>query len=163
MKLLVLHEGRRHQILIPGTASVAELKEKIQVATQVDAEQQRLVFEHSDLCDEMTLAEQGVQDRDRVDMVALSSKELKHTLASIAEIAAEVEGLVGSAVHEELFTRLLEKLDAVSLQGCVSRIHLFTKYALALCMCAQMSRDSPQLQLDCPSKLRPPLSNFPPG
>ena len=81
-------EGRRHEILIAGTASVADLKEKIKAGMGVDPEHCTLEFERTALCDEMTLAEQGVQDRDRLELIV--SSELVSALAAIDKINLSV-------------------------------------------------------------------------
>ena len=67
MKLLIMHEKKRHEVLIAGSATIMELKEKLQPITGVDAEAQSLSLVNSrdPLCDELPLSQQGVQEHTR--------------------------------------------------------------------------------------------------
>lgn len=69
MKVIVLHGTKKHEIVIPGSATVSELKDKLKGLTGVAAEAQDLQMMGDSLCDEASLAEQGVQDRDKIQLV----------------------------------------------------------------------------------------------
>ena len=73
MKVRVAHGARRHEVLIPGSTTIADLKDKLQQLTGVPAEAQDLQMMGDSLCDEASLAEQGVQDRDKLDLVTAGS------------------------------------------------------------------------------------------
>ena len=69
MKVIVLHGAKKHELVIPGSATVSELKDKLKALTGVAAEAQDLQMMGDSLCDEASLAEQGVQDRDKIQLV----------------------------------------------------------------------------------------------
>ena len=73
MKIRVAHGARRHEVTIPGSTTVAELKEKLQPLTGVPPEAQDLQIMGDSLCDEASLAEQGVQNLDKLELVAAGS------------------------------------------------------------------------------------------
>ena len=57
MKIRVAHGARRHEVTISGSATVAELKDKLQPLTGVPAQLQDLQIMGDSLCDEASLAE----------------------------------------------------------------------------------------------------------
>ena len=84
------------------------------------------------LCDEMTLAECCIRDRDKIELARRpadgdgaapgGSAHLEPVLATIEACAKqldEYEEQVRRAqpIHQELFTRLLERLDGLNLDG----------------------------------------------
>lgn len=141
MHILVSNQHVRTAVVIAGSATVAELKDKVakqtaapKTPTQWPAELQILTLNGEVLCDEMTLAEQGVRDRDRIELskqlppqqqqqfAGHGSSSLDAALTSLEEVAKTLDGYDvqianRTFVHQELFTRLLETLDGVSLDG----------------------------------------------
>ena len=160
MKLLVTEArgGRRHEITCAPTLSVGELKEKLSRLSGVAVDEQDLRLMGDSLCDEATLAEQGVQDRERIELVVLGGGADADASAGSAAAPIELEpaapppsapspsgggaaasafsGRIGAEiravrsgldalekrvrsekVHQEHFTRVLEQLDALDLDG----------------------------------------------
>lgn len=76
MKVIVMHGSRRYEVSIPGSATVSELKDKLKLLSGVAAERQDLQMMGDSLCDEASLSEQGVQDRDRLQLVATGGEPL---------------------------------------------------------------------------------------
>ena len=145
MKLLVFNASTRAAVTIEGTATGWDLKTK--VSTQTNGtwppERQLLQLRGEAIADELTLAEQGVLDRDRIELcdasqvtgeaaadgadVAASDGPgsdvlverafmvMDATEKSLAELTQQVEQQ--HYVHQEHFTRLLEKLDTLVLEG----------------------------------------------
>lgn len=115
-----------------------ELKEKVAKqtvkpggSTDWPAETQELSLNGEVLADEMTLVECNVKDRDRLLLAraqpdagpgGLPSEALESALHAISECAAQLDTFEAQmasrqAVHQELFTRLLERLDGLTLDG----------------------------------------------
>lgn len=144
MHILVSNQHVRTAIVIQGSATVYELKEKVarQTSTakkQTDwpADEQVLLLNGEVLCDEMTLVECGLQDRDRIQLELLApsqqqqqqqeqsgvgSSALLAALNSLEQVAKLLDGHDvqlhnGEPVHQEYFTRLLESLDSITLDG----------------------------------------------
>ena len=145
MHILVSNQHVRTAIVIQGSATVYELKEKVarQTSTakkQTDwpADEQVLLLNGEVLCDEMTLVECGLQDRDRIQLERLAppqqqqqqqqeqsgvgSSALLAALNSLEQVAKLLDGHDvqlhnGEPVHQEYFTRLLESLDGITLDG----------------------------------------------
>ena len=143
MQLLVSNQEVRTAVIIAASATVFELKEKVAKQTTAKgkptaypAEQQVLLLNNEELADELSLAAQGVRDRDRI-MLKLrlpepqagsaapdgaASSELEHALTSLETVARALDGhevqlQARQPVHQELFTRLLESLDGINLDG----------------------------------------------
>ena len=76
MKIRVAHGARRHEVTISGSATVAELKDKLQPLTGVPAQLQDLQIMGDSLCDEASLAEQGVQNLDKLELVGGGSSSV---------------------------------------------------------------------------------------
>ena len=134
----------RTAVVIAASATVLELKEKVAKQTaapgrppEYPADQQVLLLNGEVLCDEMTLAEHGVRDRDRIQLAKqqqepppqanggganVGSASLEAALTSLEKVAKDLDGYDVSvanrvSVHQELFTRLLESLDGIELTG----------------------------------------------
>lgn len=151
MQLLVLNSGTRCSVVIPASASVFELKEKVAQQTRVPADQQDLRLGGESLCDALSLAEQHVQNRDRLELVIVGrgqpsrsaadgraeaeaatgaakevavqqQQQLEEAFCQLDRLTTEADALeaqIGGAqkVHQELFTRVLEGLDCLALDG----------------------------------------------
>jgi hypothetical protein len=145
MHILVSSQHVRTAVVIAASATVLELKEKVAKQTaapgkrpEYPADQQVLVLNGEVLCDEMTLAEHGVRDRDRIQLAKqqqdpppqafggsggnVGSSSLEAALTSLEKVAKDLDGYEVSianrqSVHQELFTRLLESLDGIELEG----------------------------------------------
>ena len=145
MKLLVSNASTRAVVTIEGTATGWDLKTKVSTQTNGTwpTERQLLQLRGEAIADELTLAEQGVLDRDRIELcdasqvtgeaaadgadVAASDGPgsdvlverafmvMDATEKSLAELTQQVEQQ--HYVHQEHFTRLLEKLDTLMLEG----------------------------------------------
>ena len=76
MKIRVAHGARRHEVTISGSATVAELKDKLQPLTGVPAQLQDLQIMGDSLCNEASLAEQGVQNLDKLELVGGGSSSV---------------------------------------------------------------------------------------
>ena len=75
MQILVFNgsDGTRCSILVAGTATVYEVKEKVAAQTkgQWPVEAQDLRFKGDSLADEISVVAQGVCDRDRIELCAV--------------------------------------------------------------------------------------------
>ena len=122
MHLLVFNDKVRVAIVVAGSATVYELKEKVAKQTAgawpVGAQELRL---HGELlADEMTLSEQGVADRDRIELAspaapgasesmstaAGGTSQLQRLLVDLDEVAAKLDDYEeqirrGESVHQE--------------------------------------------------------------
>lgn len=85
---------------------------------------------------ELTLAELGIQDRDKLELRAHTdltkavgeSAAVETAVLALTGIGADLDSLelqlaAGEALHQELFTRMLEALDGIVLDGCASMPH----------------------------------------
>eukprot|EP00320_Phaeocystis_rex_P006915 CAMPEP_0119080450 /NCGR_PEP_ID=MMETSP1178-20130426/112023_1 /TAXON_ID=33656 /ORGANISM="unid sp, Strain CCMP2000" /LENGTH=234 /DNA_ID=CAMNT_0007063051 /DNA_START=26 /DNA_END=730 /DNA_ORIENTATION=+ len=181
MKIRVAHGARRHEVMIPGSTTVADLKDKLQQLTGVPAEAQDLQIMGDSLCDEASLEEQGVQNLDKLELVAAgagspaaarvpsqgarssaapsgsadlrpdstgaaegdsasyrhaassrdaspkpgggsSSAPLAAALRTLDGVVAELDTMdsqvrTRAPLHQELFTRLLERMDCLELDS----------------------------------------------
>ena len=151
MHLLIVAQGLRVTVTVPGTCTVYDLKEKVQdKTTPLDGrsttpawpvDTQEFIFNGKPLQDELTLAECGIVDRDRIELARREaapkaeggewagqwagggqSAALDAVIAALDKCANQLEEFstkVGNRtfVHQELFTRLLEQLDGLSLDG----------------------------------------------
>ena len=127
MKVLVLYEGARHQVQIAGTQSAGELCAKLEPLIGIAAESMTLTLGREPLCHELPLAEQGVQDRDRLTcsrhaaatsasaVLESAMQEVEACSAALDELGAKVAA--AQPPHQEHFTRILEQLDAICLDG----------------------------------------------
>lgn len=127
MKVLVLYEGARHQVQIAGTQSAGELCAKLEPLNGIAAESMTLTLGREPLCHELPLAEQGVQDRDRLTcsrhaaatsasaVLESAMQEVEACSAALDELGAKVAA--AQPPHQEHFTRILEQLDAICLDG----------------------------------------------
>lgn len=134
MHILVANETVRCAVVITGSATVSELKEKVQKQTNLQAEAMVLSIHGDTLCDEMTLAESHVRDRDRVELSVRSSQQaaegdssadtlgpVLNALDAATARLDQLEQLVSTdGVHQEYFTRVLEGLDNLAIDGCAS-------------------------------------------
>lgn len=133
MQILIASSKQRVALVIPGSATVWELKEKVERQADIKASMQELRLRGDVLCDEMTLSEQGVQDHERIDLVVRQPNapsappsagvqpllsQLDRTRAKLDEM--ETKLLASENVHQEVFTRLFEDIDNVSLDGLTS-------------------------------------------
>lgn len=149
MHILVFNSTMRCAVVLPASATVLELKEKVAKQTagpgpkhqQWPVEEQLLLLRGEPLADEMTLGEQGIVDRDRIELQRIKDTPLDNVAArsdesypgaaltvagqflidaeeQLLELEAQVNA--GQSVHQEHFTRLLERLDGVVLDGCAS-------------------------------------------
>ena len=150
MHILVHAANLRIAVVIPASATVYELKEK--VAKQAarpngggslwPADIQELLLDGEPLPDEMTLAECCVRDRDRIELrkreeqpsggAASASAALEPLLGQVdacAQLLAGYESQLArrEPVHQELFTRLLERLDSLSLDGLTDEERAFAR------------------------------------
>ena len=140
MHILVTNGAVRVAVVIQGSATVYELKEKVAKQTNGTwpVEKQDLYLRGDPLADEMTLSEQGIADRDRIELRSVSSSTasapagsndssaasaaaFESVLAQIDRAAQELELLRqqvdrSESVHQEYFTRLLEGLDTLALE-----------------------------------------------
>ena len=125
MKLLVLAGKERHQVQVPGSCTAAELKDKLAkagVPAQFTGDGATLIMAGDELCDEMTLAEQGVQDRERLELRAPAPPAapapggpMSEALSQIQAIELNLDELqaklrASQNVHQEYFTRVLESV-----------------------------------------------------
>ncbi len=145
MHVLVLNRDVRCAVVIPGSATVGELKEKVEKQTGVAADTQDLRAHGESLADEMTLAEQHIQDRDRIELHVIGQDEPEEAPAQQQQQQPSASGGAGASalavveaelseasrlladyeeklralqpVHQEYFTRVLEKLDCLSLDA----------------------------------------------
>ena len=142
MHVLVTNQHVRTAIVIAGSATVFELKEKVARQTSTAKKQtdwpatdQVLFLNGEVLCNEMTLVECGLRDRDRIELQRLvppqqqqqhqsgvGSSALEAALTSLEQVAKlldahDVQLLNREPVHQEYFTRLLESLDGITLDG----------------------------------------------
>ena len=141
MHVLVYNSKTRCAIVIEGTATVGDMKVKVAKQTNGSwpVERQLLVLRGEALADEMTLAEQGIVDRDRIELQdanvakavagvpdtsapAAGGSQLDRVLATIDEAATSLDKLALQVdsyeyVHQEYFTRLLETLDNLPLES----------------------------------------------
>ena len=127
MKVLVLYEGARHQVQIAGTQSAGELCAKLEPLIGIAAESMTLTLGREPLCHELPLAEQGVQDRDRLTCsrhaaVTSASAVLESAMQEVEACSAALDELgekvaAAQPPHQEHFTRILEQLDAICLDG----------------------------------------------
>ena len=149
MHLLVYNESLRVAIVVPATATVLDVKEKVakQTAkpngtTDWPVDVQELLLRGDALADEMTLTECLVRDRDRIELARrapevpenarAASAALEPVLESISALAAQLEALErrvasAEAVHQEHFTQLLERLDGLSLDGLSDEERTFVR------------------------------------
>eukprot|EP00966_Prymnesium_polylepis_P266786 6162946-Prymnesium_polylepis.1 len=136
MHILVRSDTHRAAVVIQGSATIAELKEKVEKQSGISAATMELRFDGEPLADEMTLSEQGIQDRDRIEMVVTdpnapassgaASGALDEALAALDGKKAAIDELEAKVrrrepAHQELFTRVLEGLDNIELDGYVLR------------------------------------------
>ena len=74
MHILVHNPSLRCAVVIQGTATVLNLKEKVSAQTRKGSkvewpvEEQELRYNGEVLCDEMTLSEHSISDRDRIEL-----------------------------------------------------------------------------------------------
>ena len=77
MKIKVAHGERpAFEINIQGSATVADLKDKLAQLTGVPPDKQDVQMMGDSLCDEASLAEQGVQNMDRLILVTALQRAL---------------------------------------------------------------------------------------
>ena len=110
MHILVHNATTRCAVVIQGTATVRNLKEKVAAQTRKGStiewpvDEQELRRNNEVLCDEMTLVEHNVVDRDRIELRRLGgSSEADEALAAQRRAAADREAqiLKFSAVAEK--------------------------------------------------------------
>jgi len=133
MHILVASSKQRVAVVIAGSATVWELKEKVEKQADIKAGDQELRLHGEVLADEMTLSEQGVQDRDRIELVVVKAgaaeappsagvgtlvAKLQASERKLDELAAKVAA--SESVHQEFFTRILEEIDNLDLDGLTS-------------------------------------------
>jgi hypothetical protein len=138
MHILVTNCATRCAVVIQGSATIYELKEKVAKQTNGTwpVEKQDLYLRGDPLADEMTLSEQGIADRDRIELRSVSSDAaaaapsggsgtattaFDNVIAQIDHAAQELDVLRQQVerseyVHQEYFTRLLEALDTLALE-----------------------------------------------
>ena len=102
MHVLVASDSHRCTVLVPGSATAWELKEKVQKQTKVKAELMTLSLHGEVLCDELTLSEQQVADRDRIEL-------------TVGALPPPAPG-GGSGEGAAALNAALSALDAVALQ-----------------------------------------------
>lgn len=143
MHVLVYNENMRVTLTVPGTLTVYDLKEKVSEKTcqpgksqsEWPADDCELIFNGAPLPDEMSLAECCIKDRDRIELArrapepsagggghTAGTTALEPLLTVIDACAKQLDDYVAQIgqrqfVHQELFTRLLERLDGLSLDG----------------------------------------------
>ena len=130
MHLLVASPSQRVAVVIQASATVWELKEKVEKQAGIKASEQELRFLGEALADEMTLAEQGIQDREKIELVLIKAHVdalgggalVSAQFAVLQAIASKLDHLetkvASERVHPEVVTRVLEELDNVQLDGC---------------------------------------------
>ena len=97
MHLLVYNETTRCAVVLPGTATVLELKERVDKQTQgkwpVAAQDLRVRGES--LADEITLAEHGIMDRERIELchaaAAAPASDVEAELAKVIRVIDAAE------------------------------------------------------------------------
>jgi len=110
MKVLVLCEGTRHQVQIAGTQSAGELCAKLEPLIGIAAESMTLTLGREPLCLELPLAEQGVQDRDRLTcsrhaavtssaVLESAMQEVEACSAALDELGEKVAAAASGALH----------------------------------------------------------------
>ena len=116
-----------------------------------------LSFEGDVLADEMTLSEQGIRDRDRIEMsmadetTAAASAPSGNAAALDAVLDAlgcrkdaldELEQRLRQreTVHQEFFTRVLEELDSINFDGCAACASTAQSLALSPVVCSEGER-----------------------
>lgn len=151
MQLLVMNATTRCSVVIPASATVYELKQKVERTTRVPADSMDLRLQGHSLSDALSLAMQGVENRDRLELVAGGSspagsadsrggpataaakevavrqqQQLEAAFSEVDRLTARADALETlvrtgapdpAAVHQEHFTRVLESLDCLQLDG----------------------------------------------
>ena len=137
MHLLIANNSTRVAIVAAPTATIHDCKEKVAAqtakpngTTEWPTEVQELRLNGQVLMDELTLAECGIKDRDRIELVRFEpaggggnkrgqSAALEPAIAKLTACAETLDGFEArmrqkEPVHQELFTRLLEQLDGIT-------------------------------------------------
>lgn len=117
MRLLVVCDGTREEVLATGNMTARDVRTKVSTAEGV------LTFGVGPsavvLDDAVSLSDQGVGDRDRLILTTSASETalgaalcaLSASAVRIGQLAAQLAA--GTPPHEELFTRVLVELDGI--------------------------------------------------
>ena len=117
MHLLVVYDGARQEVVAAGTMTAREVRQKVSADDGVMTLGQgpaAVILE-----DEMSISEQGVTNRDRLILTTTASPSpLGQALNELSASASDVSKLekqlsTGNPPHQELYTRILEKLDCI--------------------------------------------------
>lgn len=123
MKLLVVCDGARHEVLAAGSWTAREVKAKVPGGSEDGV----LAWGPVILADDTPIAEQGVAERERLVLTtSASATGLGAAIGALAAAAAELGALesqivAGAEPHQEYFTRVLERLDGLVFDACARR------------------------------------------
>ena len=142
VQLLVSNEQIRTAVIIAASATGYELKEKVAKQTAgpknpspYTADRQQLLLQGEELADELTLAEQGVRDRDRIELRLRTPENADPQQVSgyghsSSSSAAHSSGNFGSSSLERALTSLeqvAKALDGHDVQ-IANRDHVHQEY-----------------------------------
>ena len=125
VQLLVSNEQIRTAVIIAASATGYELKEKVAKQTAgpknpspYTADRQQLLLQGEELADELTLAEQGVRDRDRIELRLRTPENADPQQVSgyghsSSSSAAHSSGNFGSSSLERALTSLEQVAKAL--------------------------------------------------